>query len=83
MAGQSWWGATQWAAYLVHQEQPIKAASKTARSRWELRFGDALSGTRLRWPDAGRSDAGATSDPRQPMTDCRGEWHVISLRLLA
>lgn len=44
MAGQSWWGATQWAAYLVHQEQPIKAASKTALHDMEEASGDALSG---------------------------------------
>lgn len=44
MAGQSWWGATQWAAYLVHQEQPIKAASKTALHEMEGASGDALSG---------------------------------------
>lgn len=44
MAGQSWWGATQWAAYLVHQEQPIKAASKTALLNMEAASGDALSG---------------------------------------
>ena len=44
MAGQSWWGATQWAAYLVHQEQPIKAASKTTLHAMEAASGDALSG---------------------------------------
>jgi len=44
MAGQSWWGATQWAAYLEHQEQPIKAASKAALRAMEERSGDSLSG---------------------------------------
>lgn len=44
MAGQSWWGATQWAAYLIHQEQPIKAASKIALHEMEVAAGDALSG---------------------------------------
>jgi len=44
MAGQSWWGATQWAAYLEHQEQPIKAASKVALRAMEERAGDSLSG---------------------------------------
>lgn len=44
MAGQSWWGATQWAAYLEHQEQPIKAASKLALREMEANAGDTLSG---------------------------------------
>jgi HD-like signal output (HDOD) protein len=44
MAGQSWWGATQWAAYLVHQEQPIKADSKSHLHELEAAAGDALSG---------------------------------------
>jgi HD-like signal output (HDOD) protein len=44
MAGQSWWGATQWAAYLQHQEQPIKAASKVALRAMEETSGDSLSG---------------------------------------
>ena len=35
MAGQNWWGATQWAAYLEYQEQPIKAASKAALAALE------------------------------------------------
>lgn len=35
MAGQDWWGAPQWAAYLEHKELPIKAASKTALARLE------------------------------------------------
>jgi HD-like signal output (HDOD) protein len=43
MAGHAWWGATQWAAYLVHQEQPIKAASKTALRELEIAGGEALS----------------------------------------
>lgn len=44
MAGHSWWGATQWAAYLEHQEQPIKAASKVALRVMEETSGDSLSG---------------------------------------
>jgi hypothetical protein len=44
MAGQSWWGAAQWAAYLEHQEQPIKAASKLALQELEVTVGDTLSG---------------------------------------
>jgi HD-like signal output (HDOD) protein len=44
MAGQSWWGAAQWAAYLVYQEQPIKAVSKTLLHELESASGDALSG---------------------------------------
>jgi hypothetical protein len=44
MAGQSWWGATQWAAYLQYQEQPIKAASKLALHALEEHAGDTLSG---------------------------------------
>lgn len=44
MAGQVWWGAAQWAAYLVHQEHPIKAASKAALIEIEMAEGDALSG---------------------------------------
>ncbi len=44
MAGQSWWGATQWAAYLEHQEQPIKAASKVALRELEAASGDSLTG---------------------------------------
>lgn len=44
MAGQSWWGATQWAAYLEHQEQPIKAASKAALKELEAAASDTLSG---------------------------------------
>jgi len=44
MAGHSWWGATQWAAYLEHQEQPIKAASKVALRAMEEASGDSLSG---------------------------------------
>lgn len=44
MAGHSWWGATQWAAYLEHQEQPIKAASKEALRAMEAGAGDSLSG---------------------------------------
>jgi HD-like signal output (HDOD) protein len=44
MAGQSWWGATQWAAYLEHQEQPIKTASKLALCELEATAGDTLSG---------------------------------------
>lgn len=43
MAGHAWWGATQWAAYLANQEQPIKAASKTALRELEIAGGDALS----------------------------------------
>jgi HD-like signal output (HDOD) protein len=43
MAGQSWWGATQWAAYLQYQEQPIKAASKLALHALEEHAGDTLS----------------------------------------
>jgi|GEM_PF-1994057 len=43
MAGHAWWGATQWAAYLVHQEQPIKAASKMALRELEITGGDTLS----------------------------------------
>lgn len=35
MAGQAWWGAPQWAAYLEYKELPIKAASKTALARLE------------------------------------------------
>ncbi len=35
MAGQDWWGAPQWAAYLEHKELPIKAASKAALARLE------------------------------------------------
>jgi len=44
MVGQSWWDATQWAAYLEHQEQPIKPASKLALRELEAVAGDALSG---------------------------------------
>jgi hypothetical protein len=44
MAGQSWWGGTQWAAYLEHQEQPIKAASKLALKTLEEAASDTLSG---------------------------------------
>ena len=44
MAGQSWWGATQWAAYLVYQEQPIKQASKFALREMEAVSGDTLTG---------------------------------------
>ncbi len=44
MAGQSWWGATQWAAYLVYQEQPIKQASKVALREMEAASGDTLTG---------------------------------------
>ena len=44
MAGQSWWGATQWAAYLEHQEQPIKAASKAALKELEAAASETLSG---------------------------------------
>jgi HD-like signal output (HDOD) protein len=44
MAGQSWWGATQWAAYLVYQEQPIKQASKIALREMEAASGDTLTG---------------------------------------
>lgn len=44
MAGQSWWGATQWAAYLEHQEQPIKTASKAALKELEAAASDTLSG---------------------------------------
>ena len=43
MAGHAWWGATQWAAYLAHQEQPIKVASKTALRELESTGGDTLS----------------------------------------
>lgn len=35
MAGQDWWGAPQWAAYLEYKELPIKAASKAALARLE------------------------------------------------
>ncbi|OYY92993.1 MAG: hypothetical protein B7Y41_13810 [Hydrogenophilales bacterium 28-61-23] len=44
MTGQSWWGATQWAAYLEHQEQPIKAVSKVALHELEATHGDTLTG---------------------------------------
>jgi hypothetical protein len=44
MAGQSWWGAAQWAAYLEHQEQPIKAASKLALRAMEEAASETLSG---------------------------------------
>lgn len=44
MTGHSWWGAAQWAAYLEHQEQPIKAASKEALHALEAAAGDSLSG---------------------------------------
>lgn len=44
MPGHAWWGAAQWAAYLVYQEQPIKAASKTALREMEAAAGDALPG---------------------------------------
>ena len=44
MVGQSWWGAAQWAAYLVHQEHSIKTASKAALQAMEAEGGDALSG---------------------------------------
>lgn len=44
MAGQSWWGATQWAAYLAHQEQPIKGASKLALSELASGTDETLSG---------------------------------------
>ncbi|MDP2786543.1 MAG: HDOD domain-containing protein [Pseudomonadota bacterium] len=49
MIGQSWWEAAQWAAYLEHQEQPIKASSKAAlrvleEHAGEGRRSDTLSG---------------------------------------
>jgi HD-like signal output (HDOD) protein len=44
MAGQSWWGAAQWAAYLEHQEQPIKTASKLALRELEAGSADTLPG---------------------------------------
>ena len=44
MAGQSWWGAAQWAAYLEYQEQPIKTASKLALHELEATAGDTLTG---------------------------------------
>ena len=43
MAGHSWWGAGQWAAYLEHKEQPIKAVSKTALRALEAGAEEALS----------------------------------------
>ncbi len=43
MAGHSWWGAGQWAAFLEHKEQPIKAASKAALSALEAGSEDTLS----------------------------------------
>ena len=44
MPGHAWWGAAQWAAYLVYQEQPIKAASKAALHEMEAAAGDTLPG---------------------------------------
>ncbi len=44
MAGQSWWGATQWVAYLAYQEQPINLASKLALREMEAASGDSLTG---------------------------------------
>jgi len=43
MPGQSWWGAAQWAAYLLYQEQPIKAASKLALHALEQGASEKLS----------------------------------------
>jgi len=43
MAGHSWWGAGQWAAYLEYKEQPIKAASKAALVALESGSEDTLS----------------------------------------
>lgn len=43
MAGHSWWGAGQWAAFLEHKEQPIKAASKAGLSALEAGSEDTLS----------------------------------------
>ncbi len=43
MAGHSWWGAGQWAAFLEHKEQPIKAASKAALIALESGTEESLS----------------------------------------
>lgn len=43
MAGHPWWGAGQWAAFLEHKEQPIKAASKAALDALEAGSEDTLS----------------------------------------
>ena len=43
MAGHSWWGAGQWAAFLEHKEQPIKAASKVALIALESGTEESLS----------------------------------------
>lgn len=44
MAGQDWWGAPQWAAYLEYKELPIKAASKTALAQLEAEGEENRSG---------------------------------------
>lgn len=44
MAGQDWWGAPQWAAYLEYKELPIKAASKAALASLEEGGEENLSG---------------------------------------
>lgn len=44
MAGHSWWGAPQWAAYFEYKDLPIKVASKDALARLEARDEDGLSG---------------------------------------
>ena len=43
MAGHSWWGAGQWAAYLEYKDQPIKAASKAALDALESGAEEGLS----------------------------------------
>lgn len=43
MAGHSWWGAGQWAAFLEHKEQPIKSASKAALIALESGTEESLS----------------------------------------
>ncbi len=44
MAGQDWWEAPQWAAYLEYKELPIKASSKAALARLEEGGEENLSG---------------------------------------
>lgn len=44
MAGHSWWGAPQWAAYFEYKDLPIKVASKEGLARLEARDEDGLSG---------------------------------------
>jgi hypothetical protein len=43
MPGHSWWGAGQWAAYLEHMDQPVRASTKAALQALEAGPEDALS----------------------------------------